>query len=36
VQRSGFTPGEGDALTMRTLPVFSGVPKLLLEAGVTT
>ena len=32
----GFTPGEGDALTVRTLPVFFGVLKLLLEAGATT
>jgi len=32
----GFTPGEGDDLTARTLPVFFGVLRLLLEAGVTT
>jgi predicted kinase len=32
----GFTPGEGDELTVRTLPVFFGVLRLLLEAGVTT
>jgi predicted kinase len=32
----GFTPGPGDALTMRTLPVFFGVLELLLTAGVTT
>ena len=32
----GFTPGEGDELTMRTLPVFFAVLRLLLEAGVTT
>jgi predicted kinase len=32
----GFAPGEGDALTMRALPVFFGVLRLLLEAGVTT
>jgi predicted kinase len=32
----GFTPGEGDELTARTLPVFFGVLRLLLEAGVTT
>jgi predicted kinase len=32
----GFTPGEGDELTVRALPVFFGVLRLLLEAGVTT
>ena len=32
----GFTPGEGDELTGRALPVFFGVLRLLLEAGVTT
>jgi predicted kinase len=32
----GFTPGEGDELTARTLPVFFAVLRLLLEAGVTT
>lgn len=32
----GFAPGEGDALTMRALPVFFGVLRLLLDAGVTT
>jgi predicted kinase len=32
----GFTPGPGDDLTMRTLPVFFGVLELLLTAGVTT
>jgi predicted kinase len=32
----GFAPGEGDDLTVRTLPVFFGVVRLLLEAGVTT
>jgi predicted kinase len=32
----GFAPGEGDALTTRALPVFFGVLRLLLEAGVTT
>ena len=32
----GFYPGEGDELTVRTLPVFFGVLGLLLEAGVTT
>jgi predicted kinase len=33
---AGFSPGEGDELTARTLPVFFGVLRLLLEAGVTT
>src|SRR6266478_1601957 len=32
----GFTPGEGDELSLRTLTVFFGVLRLLLEAGVTT
>jgi predicted kinase len=32
----GFTPGEGDELTVRALPVFFAVLRLLLEAGVTT
>jgi predicted kinase len=32
----GFTPGEGDELTLRALPAFFGVLRLLLEAGVTT
>jgi predicted kinase len=32
----GVSPGEGDELTLRTLPVFFGVLGLLLEAGVTT
>ncbi|MGH3209442.1 MAG: AAA family ATPase [Trebonia sp.] len=32
----GFAPGEGDELTVRTLPVFFGVLGLLLNAGVTT
>ena len=32
----GFHPGEGDELTLRTLPVFFGVLGLLLDAGVTT
>jgi predicted kinase len=32
----GFAPGEGDALTTRALPVFFGVLRLLLDAGVTT
>jgi predicted kinase len=32
----GFVPAPGDALTMRTLPVFFGVLELLLTAGVTT
>jgi predicted kinase len=32
----GFVPGPGDELTVRTLPVFFGVLKLLLRAGVTT
>jgi predicted kinase len=32
----GFTPGEGDELTARALPVFFGVLRLLTEAGVTT
>ena len=32
----GFTPGEGDELTLRALPVFFGALRLLLEAGVTT
>jgi len=32
----GFVAGPGDELTARTLPVFFGVLKLLLEAGVTT
>jgi predicted kinase len=31
-----FTPGEGDELTVRALPVFFGVLRLMLEAGVTT
>jgi predicted kinase len=31
-----FTPGDGDELTWRALPVFFGVLRLLLEAGVTT
>ena len=30
--RPGFTPGEGDELTARTLPAFFGVLRLLLEA----
>jgi predicted kinase len=33
--RPGFTPGPGDELTARTLPVFFGVLELLLTAGVT-
>jgi predicted kinase len=32
----GFVAGPGDELTMRTLPVFFDVLKLLLGAGVTT
>lgn len=32
----GFTPGPGDELTARTLPVFFSVLELLLRAGVTT
>ena len=32
----GFAPSPGDELTMRTLPTFFGVLRLLLEAGVTT
>jgi predicted kinase len=32
----GFTPGPGDELNQRTLPVFFGVLELLLRAGVTT
>lgn len=32
----GFTPGPGDVLSRRTLPVFFGVLELLLRAGVTT
>ena len=32
----GFAPGEGDELTVRALPVFFGVLRLLLEGGVTT
>jgi predicted kinase len=32
----GFNPGEADELTARALPVFFGVLRLLLEAGVTT
>lgn len=31
-----FTPSAGDDLTMRTLPTFFSVLRLLLEAGVTT
>lgn len=31
----GFAPGPGDQLTVRTVPVFFGVLKLLLRAGVT-
>jgi predicted kinase len=30
-----FVPGRGDALTMRTLPLFFSVLRLLLEGGVT-
>jgi predicted kinase len=30
-----FAPGPGDALTLRTLPLFFGVVRLLLEGGVT-
>lgn len=33
---AGFTPGPGDELTMRTLPVFFGVLEQLLLAGVTS
>jgi predicted kinase len=32
----GFTPGPGDELNRRTLPVFFGVVELLVRAGVTT
>jgi predicted kinase len=32
----GFTPAQGDELTIRTLPAFFGVIELLLKAGVTT
>lgn len=32
----GFEPAERDELTLRTLPTFFGVLRLLLEAGVTT
>ena len=32
----GLTPGTGDELTARALPVFFGVLRLLLGAGVTT
>jgi predicted kinase len=32
----GFVAAPGDPLTMRTLPAFFGVLRLLLEAGVTT
>jgi predicted kinase len=32
----GFAPGQGDDLTMRTLPAFFSVLELLLTAGVTT
>jgi predicted kinase len=32
----GFVGGQGDELTMRTLPTFFGVLELLLKAGVTT
>ena len=32
----GFQPGPGDPLTMRTLPTFFSVLRLLLENGVTT
>lgn len=31
----GFEPGPGDALTMRTLPTFFGVLRVLLTAGVS-
>jgi predicted kinase len=31
-----FEPSSGDELTMRTLPTFFGVLRLLLESGVTT
>ena len=33
---TGFTPGEGDELSLRTLATFFAVLRLLLEAGVTT
>ncbi len=33
---SGFVPGRGDELTVKTLPVFFGVLELLVRAGVTT
>jgi predicted kinase len=33
---SGFVPGPGDKLTVKTLPVFFGVLELLVHAGVTT
>ena len=33
---SGFLPGPGDELTVKTLPVFFGVLELLVRAGVTT
>jgi predicted kinase len=33
---AGFVAGPGDELTMRTLPVFFGVLKQLLQAGVST
>src|SRR5919108_2905189 len=32
---AGFVASPGDELTLRTLPVFSGVLELLLRAGVT-
>lgn len=32
----GFEPSESDELTLRTLPTFFGVLRVLLEAGVTT
>jgi predicted kinase len=32
----GFTPAEGDELTMRALPAFFAVLRVLLAAGVTT
>ncbi len=32
----GFTPAPGDELTLRTLPAFFAVLRVLLEAGVTT